>query len=47
MDRVGGFLAYKALEQDMKAYEDVVTVIQGESDAAKIMEMERKVNGVQ
>lgn len=42
MDRVGGYLAYAALCEDMLAFEDVVTAMAGEADAARIREMESK-----
>lgn len=40
MDRVGGYLGLLALEQNMRAYEDVLIVLRGESEAARIREME-------
>lgn len=42
MDRVGGYDALKLLEQDARAYEDVLIVMQGEAEARKIAEMEAK-----
>ncbi len=41
MDRVGGFVNYLALLGDASAYDDVMTALEGESDAAKIRKVER------
>lgn len=35
MDRVGGYAAYSALEEDARAYEDVVLAILGEAEAER------------
>lgn len=42
MDRVGGFISYVALSEDMLAFEDVLVAMAGESDAARIREMENR-----
>lgn len=42
MDRVGGYLAYAALCDDMFAYDDVLIAMAGEADAARIREMESR-----
>lgn len=44
MDRVGGYLAYLALLDDERAFEDVVIAMNGEDDARRIVELERKAN---
>ena len=38
MDRVGGYLSYMALCEDMRAYEDVLIAMQGEAEAKRLME---------
>ena len=38
MDRVGGYLGYQALCEDMRAYEDVLIAMQGEAEAQRLME---------
>ena len=43
MDRVGGYLDYLALLEDARAYEDVLTAMAGEADAALILRQERKL----
>lgn len=45
MDRVGGYLAYLALESDARAYDDVLIAMAGEVDAARIRELRRKASG--
>lgn len=47
MDRVGGYLSYVALCEDARAYEDVLTVMAGEADAAKVLELQRRSGGRQ
>ena len=42
MDRVGGYLGYLALLEDARAYEDVLTVLAAETDAARIRALEAK-----
>ena len=42
MDRVGGYLAYLALLEDARAFEDVTIVLRGEADAARIMELKAR-----
>lgn len=42
MDRVGGYFAYLALCEDSRAYDDVVTAMNGEADARRLLELERK-----
>lgn len=42
MDRVGGYLAYLALLLDARAYDDVVAALEGEADARRLAEFERK-----
>ena len=42
MDRVGGYLAFMALEADARAYEDVLIVMAGEVDARRIAELRQK-----
>ena len=42
MDRVGGYLDYLALEGDARAYDDVLIVLRGESDARRIQELEAR-----
>lgn len=42
MDRAGGYLAYLALCEDTRAYEDVVVVLNGEADARTILAQEAK-----
>lgn len=45
MDRVGGYLSYLALQEDARAFDDVLTVMAGEADAERIAEMQRKAAG--
>jgi len=40
MDRVGGYLGYLALLEDARAYDDVLIVLAGEADAARIRALE-------
>lgn len=42
MDRVGGYAGYLALLGDATAFEDVLIVMAGESEASAIREAERK-----
>ena len=42
MKFVGGYEAYRELEQDVRAYEDVLIAIAGEADARRIFELEQK-----
>lgn len=42
MDRVGGYLAYVALESDARAYEDVLLVMAGEADARRVADLRQK-----
>lgn len=44
MDRVGGYLSYVALCEDARAFDDVVAAMNGEADAQRIAELERKAN---
>lgn len=41
MDRVGGYDAYLALCEDVRAYEDVLIAMQGEGEAHRLQEAER------
>lgn len=43
MDRVGGFAAYLALERDANAFDDIVTVIRGEAQAATIRAQQARI----
>lgn len=45
MQHVGGYLNLLALEEDAAAYDDVLIVLAGESDAARIRAMEAKRAG--
>lgn len=45
MDRVGGYLAYAALCEDARAYDDVLIAMAGEADAQRVVELERKAGG--
>lgn len=45
MDRAGGYLAYQALLEDARAYDDVLVALAGEADAALILKQETKVRG--
>jgi len=40
MDRVGGYLGYLALLEDARAYSDILIVLAGEADAARIAKLE-------
>lgn len=40
MDRAGGYLAYLALCEDARAYEDVVIALNGEADAQRILALQ-------
>lgn len=42
MDRVGGYLAYRALLEDMGALDDVLIALAGEADARRIAELEQR-----
>ena len=42
MDRVGGMASYLALCEDVRAYEDVILAMSGESEASRIRAMERR-----
>lgn len=43
MDRVGGDIrSYWALRADARAYDDVLTVMAGEADAARIAQMQAR-----
>lgn len=42
MDRAGGYGDYLMLQEDARAYEDVLLVLEGESEAAKIRQMKAK-----
>ena len=42
MDRVGGYLAYRALVDDARAYEDICIVLAGEADARRIADLETR-----
>jgi hypothetical protein len=42
MDRVGGYLAWQALCEDARAYDDILAVMAGEADAERITRMMRK-----
>lgn len=42
MDRVGGYLAYLALLDDERAFEDVIIVMNGEKDARDILKLEKE-----
>lgn len=44
MDRVGGYTALLALEADATAYDDVVTLLRAEADAAAESRVEARVN---
>jgi len=44
MDRVGGYLAYRALLDDARAFDDVLAAMAGEADAALILKLERRAN---
>lgn len=44
MDRVGGYAAYAALEEDARAYEDVVLAMFGEADAARWQRMKEEAH---
>lgn len=45
MDRVGGYAAYEALEQDARAYEDVVLAILGEAEAERWKRLKEAQSG--
>lgn len=45
MDRVGGYLAYRTLCEDARAYDDVLAAMNGEADAARILKLERASGG--
>lgn len=45
MDRVGGYAGYVALQENARAYDDVLTVMAGEADAQRLAEMQRKASG--
>lgn len=45
MDRVGGYLSFRALETDLRAYDDVLIAMQGEAQASHIREMEARSRG--
>lgn len=40
MDRVGGYLAYLALLEDDRAYDDVLMALEGEADASRVLKLE-------
>jgi len=42
MDRVGGYLAYRALLDDARAFDDVLAAMAGEADAARILKLEQE-----
>jgi len=42
MDRVGGYLAYVALETDALAFDDVLIAMAGEAEASRITAAEAK-----
>lgn len=45
MDRVGGYAAYRELLADARAYEDVVLVMEAESEANQILALKRAAEG--
>lgn len=42
MDRVGGFIAYRELCSDARAYDDVVLVMNAEAEAQRILQLKQK-----
>lgn len=42
MDRVGGYLAFRALLEDASALDDVLDAMAGEADAARIVKLEQE-----
>lgn len=42
MDRVGNFESWLLLCEDARAYDDVLTVMAGEADAAKVRRMQEE-----
>lgn len=44
MDRVGGYLAYRALCDDARAFDDVVAAMAGEADAARLVKLEQEAH---
>lgn len=42
MDRAGGYLAYRALLEDARAYDDLLLVMEGEYEAARIRKLQAR-----
>lgn len=43
MERVGGYQSWLLLNEDARAYDDVMIILEGEADAKRVQELEERL----